>query len=139
MTLWHSRITSHENDRLFEQFHCDQKASATNESQAINRPKRTMKKTASLASLWPRPASSPIAPPVPQNRSPYPPRISSLNRVPPLGWDVNTGGTSGRPATAHALVPKVDETEEMAPGTVHTATRMSSRAGARGVQQGSLS
>lgn len=97
MPLWHSRITGHENDRQAQQARIDSVMMLHSDFE------KKMRKAASLATLWPRPALSP------QDRSPFPPRISSLNRVPPLGWEAsptrtgpNTDGQGKRPATSAA-------------------------------------
>jgi hypothetical protein len=123
MAFWQSRTTSHEHDRS-AQFSTDT-------------PRRIMRKAASMATLaWPRPASPPSNPvPMQQDRSPFPPRISSLNRVPLLpGWDAEysplasrTIGPKGdvegrRPATAG-----VARSVEMAPGTGHAGERIGGR------------
>ena len=125
MTFWHARAATHENDQALEQIYTEHTTRT-----------RTMKKAASLATLWPRPASSPIAPTGIQDRSPFPPRISSLNRVPPPGWDstptkngpnasASANSSARRPATAHVSSP-AENRAEIAPGTVHASTGIKS-------------
>jgi hypothetical protein len=122
MTLWHSRIADFENDHQIL-FDSDQHT--------------LMRKAASVANLWPRPSTSPstnhtASTSIVHDRSPFPPRVSSLNRVPPVGWDCGSGSAatpartiSKRPATAHASAT-VDSSLAFAggrePGTAHASS-----------------
>lgn len=123
MPLFHSCNTEHEHDRSHQASRADSVMPSSNDFQY------KMRKAASLATLWPRPASSPIAPAGIQDRSPFPPRISSLNRVPPPGWDSPTppkGPNAKRPATAHA------GGVEVSPGTAGINRAGSGTVGAQG-------